>query len=144
MLQFCYGINYDDTGFGPKYRPHVNVGVYEIADKYQIPGLKEVAAMKYKSALLEEYEGKRTLQWEPFKFLVSQVYSGPFDEDSAMRTRLVAFCRSWWALIRHEPGMVEIADAFPEFILEVASREELFLLTYRKYIDRLRQHLKET
>ena len=108
LLHFCYLTEYKDDPYkdendppphikAPAYinRLHLNAQMYSVADKYDIPGLKEKAAGKFDAAILEMRDNQRMKThsgaslFDKMIEAIPCIYSSTPDGDRRLRDRAV-------------------------------------------------------
>ncbi|PYI33038.1 POZ domain-containing protein [Aspergillus indologenus CBS 114.80] len=85
MFQFMYGFEYDSSGSdqGRTSPMLLNVKVYQVADKYQVPKLKDRAREKFKAIV------ETCWQMDDFPVAIEEAYKRTTKEDRSLRDILV-------------------------------------------------------
>ncbi|KAL6714137.1 hypothetical protein ACLMJK_008631 [Lecanora helva] len=131
MLQFCYGIDYDGV-MGPdepgsQVTPaRLNAEIYVLADKYDVKGLKSVAAAKFTERMNER--SSLTLNLD----LISFIYSNTTDSNSTLRTETVRRAHGQWKKIAAEPDIKAVIAEFPEFAIEMLDSQPVTIRETQK------------
>ena len=135
LLCYCYTTGYNDEPYddendptpqieAPPYvnRLDLNAQMYSIADKYDIPSLKEKAVEKFDAAMMLANEGKNqhtgaSLVDEVIE-AIPTIYALTPDEDHRLRGRAVGVVqcnrREFW----DHPDLKDLLAAVPEFFEE--------------------------
>lgn len=133
LLCFRYTTGYDDDPYGDERHPpphiaapaylnrlHLNAQMYSIADKYDIPKLKEKAAEKFDAVIWEVYVYQR-MPYTDATFIaeiieaIPYIYSSTPDRDHRLRDRVVevAYCRR--REFENSPDLQGLRAVVPEF-----------------------------
>ena len=148
LLCHCYTTGYNDEPYddekdppphitGPAYvnRLYLNAQMYSIADKYDIPSLKDKAVEKFDVdiAICEirthENMNPPTVA-SPVDDLIEAIpliYSSTSDGDRGLRDRAAVVVIHGWKVFRDHPGLQNLIAAAPEFSREIAELRPDFL-----------------
>lgn len=140
LLCYCYTTGYNDEPYddetdppprikAPAYvnRLYLNSEMYSIADKYDIPSLKDKAAGKFYATTYEVHPQRRgwgmSLRSRPSTVdeimeVISHIYSSTPDGDRRLRDRAVEIVLYYLREVRNHPGLRDLMLAVPEFFEE--------------------------
>lgn len=99
-------------------RLHLNAQMYSIADKYDIPSLKEKAAEKFDTVIWEPqygmyYTGSSVIE-EMIK-VTPLIYESTPDNDRGLRDRVIEVATYRRREFEKHPGLQNLIAAVPEF-----------------------------
>ena len=99
-------------------RLHLNAQMYSIADKYDIPGLKEKAAEKFDTVIWEPqygmyYTGSSVIE-EMIK-VTPLIYESTPDNDRGLRDRVIEIATYRRREFEKHPLLQDLIAAVPEF-----------------------------
>ena len=135
MISYCYLMDYPDQKCERLYGPaadesyvsktHLNAQMYALADKYEIAGLKELAAEKFESTLFMDFGDWTVDSFSVKRFLMVAyvVYRGTPDGDFRLRKSVVGFIQWHWPHFRAEPEFETFISENPKFVLDLVDRE---------------------
>lgn len=111
-----YGFDYISSGSeSSRVSPMLfNVKVYHIADKYDIPQLKEVAKKKFETAV------KTCWQMDDFPIAITEVYSGTLKTDRGLREPLVNISTEHIDQLQEEDGFRSALESTAGFAMDLA------------------------
>ncbi|KAL2867048.1 uncharacterized protein BJX67DRAFT_388264 [Aspergillus lucknowensis] len=114
MIDFMYGIIYDSTEHGQTSSILFHVGAYQIADKYDIPQLKEHAKSMFEDLV--------TIAWnmDDFPPVISAVYQTIPICDRGLRDPLVHAGSQNFSDLLEKTNFVEVFDSTPGFASDMA------------------------
>ena len=134
---YCYLRGYKDEPYtdendppphikAPAYvnRLHLNAQMYGIADKYDIPSLKEEAAEKFDAAMLEmrDNQSMKTRTgarlFDEMMEAIPCIYSSTPDGDRRLRDRAVEVVHRKRREVRKHPALTRLIAEAPEFFGE--------------------------
>ena len=141
LLRHCYLTGYKDEPYtdendppphikAPAYvnRLHLNAQMYSIADKYDIPSLKEEAAEMFDAAILEMRDNqcmKTRTSASVFNEMMEAVpciYGSTPDSDRRLRDRAVEVVYHKRREVRKHPALTRLTAEAPEFLGEPGLR----------------------
>lgn len=118
--------SYEDENTPPPYmkapayinRLHLNAQMYSIADKYDIPSLKEKAAEKFDTVIWEPqygmyYTGSNIV--EDMIKVTPLIYESTPDHDRGLRDRVIEVATYRRREFEKNPGLQDLIAAVPEF-----------------------------
>ena len=103
---------------------HLNAQMYGIADKYDIPSLKEEAAEMFDAAILEMKENESmkrhtgAILLDEMMEAIPCIYSSKPDGDRRLRDRAVEVMHPQQREVRRHPGLKCLIAEVPEFLRE--------------------------
>ena len=137
LLCFCYTTGYNDGPYddendpppqieAPPYvnRLNLNAEMYNIADKYDIPSLKEKAAARFDAAIREMLANKGKDQHTDASLVdeiidaIPTIYASTPDEDHHLRGRAVKVVLCHLRDFQDHPDLKDLMAAVPEFFEE--------------------------
>lgn len=138
LLRHCYLTGYRDEPYtdendpppqmkAPAYvnRLHLNAQMYAIADKYDIPSLKEVAVGKFDAAILEMKDNQNMERhtgaslFDEMTEAIPCIYSSTPEKDRRLRDRAVDVMHGKF---RKHLGLKRVIAEVPEFFWEPGLR----------------------
>ena len=133
MLQYCYGMGYDQDSSAYEIqkqfhdsRAHMNAEIYMLADKYDIAGLKQVAATQYRWVMEVWAKNAATL---PVFSLVRLVYGGTPDSDQTLRGPVVHYAQLRWSVLASQPDIKTFLAENSAFALDLLNSKPLKIMT---------------
>ncbi len=142
LLCYRYTTGYNDEPYDDEQNPpqhakapayvnrlHLNAQMYSIADKYDIPSLKEKAAGKFDAAILE-MNAQQRMDPQTGSRLVDEtigaipyIYSSTPDRDRRLRDRAIEVANHRWREFKSRPDLQDLIAAVPEFFEECLAVE---------------------
>ena len=103
MLCFLYTGNYKD---GEDHEPAIcfNAGMYALGDKYDIPLLKDLAAIKFKKDL-EGFDLTMTLE---LLEAIKVIYTTTLASDKVLREALIPVLKAYKTALRRDEAFMEV------------------------------------
>ena len=134
MLQYCYGMGYDqivskDEDLYHDSLAHMNAEIYMLADKYDVGGLKQVAAIQFRG-LMEVWAKDVTML--PIFSLVRLVYGGTPDSDETLRKPVVRYAQLRWSELSSRPDIKTFLAVNSAFALDLLNSTPLKVVTEPK------------
>ncbi|KAF4122719.1 BTB protein, partial [Geosmithia morbida] len=125
MLQFMYSFDYDTDSTGLVH----DAEVYQIADKYDVPGLKAHAQKKFSASL--------SGRWNVFGFFVAipVVYESTPPTDRGLRDLVIEAAQRHMGEVIKEDGFDDLIRTAPDFAAELIPalyRKLPSVVTYKK------------
>ncbi len=92
--------------------------MHGVADKYDIPSLKEKAAGKFDAAIweMEEHGGPGLV--DEIVEAIPSIYGSTPEEERCLRDRAVAVVRGRWAEVKGHAGLRDLVEVVPGFLEE--------------------------
>lgn len=143
MIRYCYYGDYDDHNvevFIEHYqfvsRINTNAGMYAIAEKYDMQGLKNTAKGKFDDLLSQPSccapiysHSMPYVQLNSTIYHVAEViqfvYNSTPDTDRGLRDSLVDFAQKHWEILSDVPNFEAGVSQIPAFLLEIIGRKPL-------------------
>lgn len=117
MLKFLYSGDYEATsGAGTQFSAFFNARVYSIADKYDIPQLKELAEKKFAKIVGSCWD------MDDFSDLITEVYNSTPSSDVVLRDRVVDKSCDNIDALRVKDHFKRVMKSVPEFTAELVQK----------------------
>lgn len=134
LLCYRYTTGYSDEPYDDEKNPpsdikapayvnrlHLNAQMYSIADKYDVPSLKEKAGEKFDSAIYAHqkmHSSTGASLVDEIMEAIPYIYSSTPDRDRRLRDRAVGVVRYKWREVGNHPGLQDLLAVVPEFFEE--------------------------
>lgn len=108
-------------------RTHTNAKMYALANKYDMVGLKEVAANKFHKALSEDFELPPIDHSNPQKLtqlvtIVSVVYGGDLKNNLRLRDHVLRVVGIYWDQLSTIPEFKTFIGENPGFAIDLVNK----------------------
>lgn len=122
MLEVCYGTAYseeaDRTHDPPSaQRAHIHAGMYILADKVEMEGLKDYAKKRF-TIIMDLWMKYKTIM-RSLPRLVSLVYSSTPETDRTLRDAVAAYAQTKWQALSTELDMKTLLAENPDFAFDI-------------------------
>lgn len=106
MIHFMYGFEYDSSGsdHGRVSPILFNVNMYQIADKYRVPKLKECAKEKFEKAI------KACWEMDDFPRTITETYSSTPKTDRGLRDPLVTTALNYIDCLHKKEDFIHVLE----------------------------------